>query len=93
VLPVFSYEAGRAAACVSEYPSHTLFTKAGEGVVEGRVEEGGGVRGCYYSYVSTRSFRGYQSAVCLHVDSCVDWLLTYLSLIAGFYLVGRRFGK
>ena len=39
---------------------------AGEGVGEGRVEEGGGVRGCEVSRSSTR---GYQAAVCVHVDT------------------------
>ena len=38
------YEAGRAAACVSECLPHALVTRAGEGVGEGRVEEGGGRR-------------------------------------------------
>jgi hypothetical protein len=40
------YEAGKASACVSECLPHELVTRAGEGVGEGRVEEGGGVRGC-----------------------------------------------
>ena len=35
------------------------------GVSEGRMEEGGGVRGCK---VSRRGVRGYQAAVCVHVD-------------------------
>jgi hypothetical protein len=45
---------------VSECISHALVTRAGpEGVGEGRVEKGGGVRGCK---VSRRSVRGYQAA-------------------------------
>ena len=40
-------------------------SRAGKGVGGGRVEEGGGVRGCE---VSMRSVRGYQAAVCVHVD-------------------------
>ena len=66
------YETGRAAACVSECLPHALVTKcalvtrAGEGVGEGGVEEGGGVRGFE---VSRRSVRGYQAAVCVHVDT------------------------
>jgi len=51
---------------VSECLPHALVTRAGEGVGEGRVEEGGGVRGCE---VSRRSVRGYQAAVCVHVDT------------------------
>ena len=46
------YEAARAAACVSECLPHALVTRAGEGVGEGRVEEGGGVRGCEVSSVT-----------------------------------------
>jgi hypothetical protein len=34
---------------VSECLPHALITRAGEGVGEGRVEEGGGVRGCEVS--------------------------------------------
>ena len=53
---------------------HTLVTRAGDGVGEGRVsecddqrvEEGGGLRGCE---VSRRSVRGYEAAVCVHVDT------------------------
>ena len=60
------WEAGRAAACVSECLPHALVTRAGEGVGEERVEERGGVRGCE---VSRRSVRGYQAAVCVHVDT------------------------
>ena len=51
---------------MSECLPHALVTRAGEGVGEGRVEEGGGVRGCE---VSRRSVRGYQAAVCVHVDT------------------------
>ena len=40
--------------------------RAGEVVGEGRVEEGGGVRG---SEASRRSTRGDQAAVCVHVDT------------------------
>jgi hypothetical protein len=43
---------------VSECLRHALVTRAGGGVGEGRVEEGGGVRGCE---VSRRSVRGYQA--------------------------------
>ena len=40
--------------------------RAGEVVGEGRVEEGGGVRG---SEASRRSARGDQAAVCVHIDT------------------------
>ena len=40
--------------------------RAGEVVGEGRVEEGGGVRG---SEASRRSTRGDQAAVCVHIDT------------------------
>ena len=40
--------------------------RAGEVVGEGRVEEGGGVRG---SEASRRSTRGDQAAVCFHIDT------------------------
>ena len=40
--------------------------RAGEMVREGRVEEGGGVRG---SEASRRSTRGDQAAVCVHIDT------------------------
>ena len=40
------YEAGKAATCMAERPPQTLIrVRAGEVVGEGRVEEGGGVRG------------------------------------------------
>ena len=44
------YEAGKAATCMAERPPHTLIRvreglRAGEVVGEGKVEEGGGVRG------------------------------------------------
>ena len=51
---------------MSECPRHALVTRAGKGVGEGRVEEGGGVRGCE---VPMRSMRGYQAAVSVHVDT------------------------
>jgi hypothetical protein len=59
-------EAARAAACVSECPPHALLSRAGEGVGEGRVEEGGGARG---RWESRRSVRGYHAAVGVHVDT------------------------
>ena len=40
--------------------------RAGEVVGEGRVEEGGGVRG---SEAPRRSTRGDQAAVCVHIDT------------------------
>ena len=40
--------------------------RAGEVVGEGRVEEGGGVRG---SEAPRRSTRGYQATVCVHIDT------------------------
>ena len=40
--------------------------RAGQVVGEGRVEEGGGVRG---SEASRRSARGDQAAVCVHIDT------------------------
>ena len=40
--------------------------RAGEVVGEGRVEEGGDVRG---SQAPRRSTRGYQAAVCFHIDT------------------------
>ena len=55
------YEAARAAACVSECLPHALVTRAGEGVGEGRVEEGGGVRGCEVLYGRFPSGAGTQS--------------------------------
>jgi hypothetical protein len=40
------HEAGRAAASLSKCPPEALVTRAGWGVGEGGVEEGGSVRGC-----------------------------------------------
>ena len=60
------YEADKAAACVPECLPNALVTRPGKGVGEGRVEEGGGVKGCK---VSRPSVRGYQAAVCVHVDT------------------------
>jgi hypothetical protein len=51
---------------VCECLPHALVTRAGGGVGQGRVEEGGGVRGCE---VSRRSVRGDQAAACVHVDT------------------------
>ena len=57
---------------------------AGKVVGEGRVEEGGGVRG---SEASRRSTRGDQAAVCVHIDtqssSDVLLLLFYYSWNGG----------
>jgi hypothetical protein len=67
------YEAGKSATCMaySECLPHTLIRvreglRAGEVVGEGRVEEGGGVRG---SEAPRRSTRGDQAAVCVHIDT------------------------
>ena len=57
------YETGRAAAYVSECLPHALVTRAGEGVGEGRVEEGGGVRGYKVSRRSVRSYQRRQLSV------------------------------
>ena len=51
---------------MAKCPAHALLTRAGGVVGEGGVEEEGGVRGCD---TSGRSVRGYQAAVCVHVDT------------------------
>jgi hypothetical protein len=61
--------------------------RAGEVVGEGRIEEGGGVRG---SEAPRRSTRGDQAAVCVHIDtqssgfgSDEDHPVSRLSSVAG----------
>jgi hypothetical protein len=52
--------------CLSVASTPSTSYEGGGGCGEGRVEEGGGVRGCE---VSRRSVRGYHTAVCVHVDT------------------------